>query len=41
MSNALHLAGTLPKDRDRLVEELSQALEIGKSALVPESFRGF
>ncbi len=40
-SNALHLAGTLPKDRDRLVEELKQALEIGNSALVPEYFRGF
>lgn len=40
-SNALHLAGTLPKDRDRLVEELEQALALGKSALVPEYFRGF
>ena len=40
-SNALHLAGTLPKDRDRLVEELKQALEMGNSALVPKFFRGF
>jgi radical SAM superfamily enzyme YgiQ (UPF0313 family) len=40
-SNALHLAGTLPKDKERLVEELKQALEVGNSALVPEYFRGF
>jgi len=40
-SNALHLAGTLPKDKDRLLEELRQALELGDSALVPEYFRGF
>jgi len=41
VSNALHLAGTLPKDRDRFLEELKQALEIGKSTLVPKYFRGF
>ena len=40
-SNALHLAGTLPKDRDRLVEELDMALRVGKSAFIPEVFRGF
>ena len=40
-SNALHLSGTLPKDRDRLVTELQYALEIGKSAFVPNVFRGF
>ncbi|MCW8896253.1 MAG: radical SAM protein [Sulfurimonas sp.] len=40
-SNALHLAGTLPKDRDRLVQELKMALDVGKSAFVPNYFRGF
>ncbi len=40
-SNALHLSGTLPKDRDRLVKELEHALEMGQSALVPNMFRGF
>ncbi len=40
-SNALHLSGTLPKDRDRLVTELEHALEMGQSALVPDIFRGF
>lgn len=40
-SNALHLAGTLPKDRDRLVKELEAALHVGKSAFVPNYFRGF
>lgn len=40
-SNALHLAGTLPKDRERLVQELDMALHVGKSAFVPNEFRGF
>ena len=40
-SNALHLSGTLPKDTNRLIQELSVALEIGSSAFVPEKFRGF
>ncbi len=40
-SNALHLSGTLPKDKARLLEELQAALQIGKKALVPERFRGF
>lgn len=40
-SNALHLAGTLPKDKNRLLYELQEALKIGKSALVPNMFRGF
>lgn len=40
-SNALHLAGTLPKDKERLVQELEMALHVGKSAFVPEVFRGF
>lgn len=40
-SNALHLSGTLPKDRVRLIQELDMALEIGKGAFVPDEFRGF
>ncbi len=40
-SNALHLAGTLPKDRSRLIQELCDALEIGEKAFVPKFFRGF
>ena len=40
-SNALHLAGTLPKNKNRLIQELEQALNIGKTAFVPSTFRGF
>lgn len=40
-SNALHLAGTLPKDTARLLEEIKLAIVIGDSALVPNRFRGF
>ena len=40
-SNALHLSGTLPKDKTRLVQELDMALYIGKSAFVPKVFRRF
>ncbi|MDX1294827.1 MAG: radical SAM protein, partial [Sulfurimonadaceae bacterium] len=40
-SNALHLAGTLPKDTPRLLAELDSALEIGEAAFVPRFFRGF
>jgi len=40
-SNALHLAGTLSKDRNRLVKEVSLALELGEEAFVPLAFRGF
>ncbi|MDA7818329.1 radical SAM protein [Sulfurimonas sp.] len=40
-SNALHLKGNLPKDRDRLVDELAEAIHVGKSAFIPEMFRGF
>ncbi|MDP1746379.1 MAG: radical SAM protein [Bacteroidota bacterium] len=40
-SNALHLAGTLPKDTVRLLEEIKLALAIGEGALVPNRFRGF
>ena len=40
-SNALHLAGTLPKDTDRLLSEINAAIIIGEGALVPNRFRGF
>ncbi|RLA72281.1 MAG: radical SAM protein [Epsilonproteobacteria bacterium] len=40
-SNALHLAGTLPKDKSKLLDELNRALESGQDAFVPQIFRGF
>lgn len=40
-SNALHLAGTLPKDAQRLVEQVDEAISIGGSAFIPNAFRGF
>ncbi len=40
-SNALHLSGTLPRDKERLLKELEYALKIGKAAFVPAAFRGF
>ncbi len=40
-SNALHLAGTLPKDTMRLLDELKSAFAIGERAFIPERFRGF
>ena len=40
-SNALHLAGTLPRDKAKLVHELEIALDVGESAFVPNVFRGF
>jgi coproporphyrinogen III oxidase-like Fe-S oxidoreductase len=40
-SNALHLSGTLPKDTNRLLEELNMAVNIGNDALIPNMYRGF
>ncbi len=40
-SNALHLSGTLPRDKGRLVQELEIALKMGERAFVPKVFRGF
>ena len=40
-SNALHLAGTLPKDTQRLISEIDNALRVGESAMVPRWMRGF
>lgn len=40
-SNALHLSGTLPKDKARLLREIESAQSIGERAFVPKLFRGF
>jgi len=40
-SNALHLSGNLPKDRDRILQQLDTAIEIGNKAFIPKIFRGF
>jgi radical SAM superfamily enzyme YgiQ (UPF0313 family) len=40
-SNALHLAGTLPKDTQRLIHEIDDAMRVGEGALIPKWFRGF
>ena len=40
-SNALHLSGTLPKDTNKLIQQLDNAMRIGSDAFVPKSFRSF
>jgi len=40
-SNALHLAGTFPKDKQRLIQEVEDALVQGEQAFIPKMFRGF
>ena len=40
-SNALHLSGTLPKDTDKLIQQLETAISIGSDAFIPNIFRGF
>lgn len=40
-SNALHLSGTLPKDIDKLINEIDEALQLGDTAFIPKIFRGF
>lgn len=40
-SNALHLSGTLPKDSEKLMAQIDDALRVGEGALVPKWFRGF
>ncbi len=39
-SNYLPLKGTLPQDKERLLQTLDSALTMGKDALRPESWRG-
>jgi len=40
-SNALHLKGTLPKDKQRLIDEINQSLRLGEDSFIPKYFRGF
>ncbi len=40
-SNALHLSGTLPKDSEKLMAQIDEALRVGEGALIPKWFRGF
>ncbi len=40
-SNAFHLSGNLPKDKEKLVEQIEQVLSIGERAFVPKKLRGF
>ncbi|WP_294961804.1 radical SAM protein [Sulfurimonas sp.] len=40
-SNALHLAGNLPREKERLIQELDNALSVGEMAFIPSMFRGF
>ncbi|MCK5294798.1 MAG: radical SAM protein [Arcobacteraceae bacterium] len=40
-SNALHLAGNIPKDKDKLVLEIEDALKIANDTFVPEVSEGF
>lgn len=40
-SNALHLAGILPKDSEKLISDIDDALRIGEGAMVPRWMRGF
>lgn len=40
-SNALHLKGTLPKDKNRLLDEIDIALKYSDTVLVPKGYRGF
>ena len=40
-SNALHLSGTLPKDKQRLLAQIEEALLLGEDAFIPKVFRGF
>jgi len=40
-SNAFHLSGTLPKDKEKLLDDINYALGIGEDAFVPKDYRGF
>jgi len=41
VSNSLHLAGTFPKDKDRLLAELNEVEKLGVDALIPKEYRQF
>ena len=40
-SNALHLKGTLPKDKNRLIQELDMANILKDEVIIPMKYRGF
>ena len=40
-SNAFHLSGTLPKDKQKILNDINYALGIGEDAFVPKDYRGF
>jgi len=40
-SNALHLAGTLPRDTNKLIKQIEDALCVGDDAFIPSIFRAF
>jgi radical SAM superfamily enzyme YgiQ (UPF0313 family) len=40
-SNAFHLAGNLPKDKEKLLKQIKKVLAVGESIFIPKRFRGF
>ena len=40
-SNAIHLSGTLPKDKLKLIEQLDVAKIMGEEIIIPMKYRGF
>ncbi|MHB8100211.1 MAG: radical SAM protein [Sulfuricurvum sp.] len=40
-SNALHLSGTLPKDSEKLITQIEDAMRVGEGAMVPRWMRGY
>lgn len=40
-SNAIHLKGTLPKDKAKLIEQLNMANILGEEVVIPMKYRGF
>ena len=40
-SNAFHLSGTLPKDKQKILNDINYALGIGEDAFVPKDYRSF
>jgi len=40
-SNALHLSGILPKDKQKLLLQIDEALKYGEKYLIPKIYRGF
>jgi len=40
-SNAIHLSGTLPKDKNKLIDQLDVAKIMGDEIIIPMKYRGF